>query len=459
MNLRLAVVLSLLGLAFIGSACPAEPVKAAKPKSPSEFLAADLLREQQALIQQFATIKQTLFKLKEHLAEGTAQELEQAKALDVVLKEIEQRRLEKLLSQLSDLLKRRSRDLKRQTLNSLETGGAMALSQRVLTELRGVRKQFVEDNLLLLVKEEKQEIAGQIKQLGQLIMAQKRLRDSTKTKRISLKKEGGHHKQSDVTQRTLQLSVRTEGVDDQSSKLMLQAADLMKYAAAALQDMKYHRALKRQDQALKALAAAKVQLDTVAKRLRTEEIVATLKHLQNLCKLMVERQKEVLVRTVALHKTIQDNKDKKPKPADLQKALRLAEKQKRIDTEAGRVIEILKVDGSAPGFLEVFKQVRSDIREVQNRLVKADTGELTEQILKDVIETLAEMAPVLNKAIIKLRPKSGMIKAAKPVAIDSRLGLHKPVETICKGQQQVLGMLEQHQMYLNNENPFKKKSK
>src|SRR5207247_900442 len=81
-----------------------------------------------------------------------------------------------------------------------------------------------------------------------------------------------------------------------------------------------------------------------------------------------------------------------------QKSLDLSAREEAIVAEADKAIAMIKAEGSAIAFLEVFQQVRQDMVSVQRRLGKTDVGNLTQSIEKDIIDTLKEMLDALKNA-------------------------------------------------------------
>jgi hypothetical protein len=102
--------------------------------------------------------------------------------------------------------------------------------------------------------------------------------------------------------------------------------------------------------------------------------------------------------TVDLDRVIQSHSDKLPERADQQKGNKLEESEQDIIKEASTAIRLIEAEGSAIAFAEVFKQVRSDMVRVAERLRKTDAGALTVRIENDIIDTLKEMIEALKKA-------------------------------------------------------------
>jgi flagellar hook-basal body complex protein FliE len=147
--------------------------------------------------------------------------------------------------------------------------------------------------------------------------------------------------------------------------------------------------------------------------MREEEIERLLADLEKRCRYMLALQIEVRDGTVTLDAEIQKNADpKKPEVAQAARSNAMADKEDLIVREADAALKILEGEGSAVAFAEVFKQVRTDMVNVKNRLAKTDTGKVTVTIENDIIETLTEMIAALQKA--QKEAKAGQPKPGQP---------------------------------------------
>jgi hypothetical protein len=115
------------------------------------------------------------------------------------------------------------------------------------------------------------------------------------------------------------------------------------------------------------------------------------------CQKMLDLQVAVFDGTRALNKVIEGHADKMPRPKDKQTAVKLLEKQKAVIVEATAAIEMLKTQGAAAAFPEVFEELRADMKRVQCRIDLNDVGSTTQAIEQDIIDTLREMIQALNK--------------------------------------------------------------
>ncbi len=205
---------------------------------------------------------------------------------------------------------------------------------------------------------------------------------------------------------------------DPNSKKNDQPQDDTAHARKQIQDAEQHqkkaeekiarddkkKAGDSQDKAIDELEKAKKKLEELLRQTREEELERLLTALENRCRQMLEMQRQVKVGTVEIHKVVLGNKDKKPDRTNDQDSGRLAEKEKAIVIEATKAIEMIEAEGSAVAFAEVFKQVRTDMEEVQKLLEKTQVGIPTQEIEQDIIDTLEEMIKALQKAKQQMQP-------------------------------------------------------
>jgi hypothetical protein len=171
-----------------------------------------------------------------------------------------------------------------------------------------------------------------------------------------------------------------------------------KQAEKAIENDTRKPAQVEQDEAIKKLEEAKKKLEELLRQTREEELDRLLNALENRCRQMLEMQRQVKIATVEIHKQIQTNPDKKPNRTNHQDSGHQAEKEKEIVLEASKAIEMIEAEGSAVAFAEVFKQVRTDMEEVQKLLEKTQVGPTTQGIEQDIIDTLEDMIKALQKA-------------------------------------------------------------
>lgn len=179
-------------------------------------------------------------------------------------------------------------------------------------------------------------------------------------------------------------------------------------------------AIQKQDEVIKNLEDAKKELEKLLRQTREEELERLLAALEARCRKMLEMQIAVLAGTEQTHKAVLLHRDDKvAQRADQQSALKLSDQEKEIIQEANKAIQMLEEEGSAVAFPEVFQQVREDMKHVQRRLEIADVAEVTQQVEKDIIESLKEMIEALKKA--QQQNKGGKSDGQPPPNADQKL--------------------------------------
>jgi hypothetical protein len=167
------------------------------------------------------------------------------------------------------------------------------------------------------------------------------------------------------------------------------------------------QAVKDEDEAIRKLDEARKRLEQLLRQLREEELERLLADLMARCQKMLRMQIHVYEGTLAVHKAIESNADKKANRQNKQDSLKLSDEEKAIVLEASKAIQILEEEGSAVAFPEVFVQVREDMRNVQKRLEIVDTGKITQATEEDIISTLRDMIKALEKSQKQLAQNKG----------------------------------------------------
>ena len=170
-----------------------------------------------------------------------------------------------------------------------------------------------------------------------------------------------------------------------------------------------------QKDAITKLEQAKKDLERLLQQMREEEMERVLAALQARCEKMLLMQQRVLAGTVDIDKAIARNNPKKANRENQIASNKLSDEEKDIVQEANKCIDILKSEGTAVAFPEVFQQIRDDMIHVQRRLELTDVADTTQGIERDIIDTLKEMIEALKDAKKEMDDsKSKPGKAGKP---------------------------------------------
>jgi hypothetical protein len=181
-------------------------------------------------------------------------------------------------------------------------------------------------------------------------------------------------------------------------KKIQEGKQYQKDAEAKIEDDKKKMAAKSQEEAIKALEAAKKKLEELLRQAREEELERLLTALENRCREMLEKQRLVKAATIAIDKSILANKDKKPDRSNMIESGKQAENEKKIVDLAAKAIEMIQAEGTAVAFAEVFEQVQGDMKTVQKLLEETKVDATTQTIEQEIIDQLEEMIKAFQKA-------------------------------------------------------------
>lgn len=190
-----------------------------------------------------------------------------------------------------------------------------------------------------------------------------------------------------------------EQQDDNPVKKQIEEANkYQKQAEIDLDKKKKDDASDSMTKAIKELEAAKKKLEDLLKQMREEEIERLLADLEKRCRYMLAVQIEVRDATVVLDKEIQKNVEKKPTLQQAGRSNKLSDDEDKLVREADGALKLIRTEGSAVAFAEVFEQVRRDMEGVRFRLAKVFVDAETQTTENDIIDTLKEMIAALQKA-------------------------------------------------------------
>lgn len=179
-----------------------------------------------------------------------------------------------------------------------------------------------------------------------------------------------------------------------------QAREEMQRAIEDLKKLDRDKASRHQDEAIKRLLEAKEKFEEILRQLREEEKKLTLTALEARFRKMLALQLLVYNDTITLSKT-----GKKDDPTFEAKSKQLARNEDEIVIEAEKALVLLKSEGSSVAFPDAAEAIRDDMTTIVQRLDKADPGELTQTIERNVIEALEEMIDALQKELEKQKDK------------------------------------------------------
>ncbi|GAB6165978.1 hypothetical protein JCM19992_19780 [Thermostilla marina] len=179
-----------------------------------------------------------------------------------------------------------------------------------------------------------------------------------------------------------------------AGKALEQAQQRMWEAQRALEEARREGAQAKQEEAMRKLEEAKAELERILRQMREEEIGRLLTMLDVRIRRMLAMQREVYDATKTLDQVPLDERTR----SDALEASRLGTRESEIVLEADRTLLVLKDDGTAVAVPEALRQARDDMKEVAERLTRADVGKLTQSIEEDIILGLEELLQAIAEA-------------------------------------------------------------
>jgi len=154
-----------------------------------------------------------------------------------------------------------------------------------------------------------------------------------------------------------------------------------------------------QGNAVRKLDEAIKEVENLINQTRQEERERKLQDLLARAKKMLDLEKEVLTGTETLSRELSKVKDAKGDVSQATRSNKLAEKQLDNLRDCEQALTIIRGEGTAVAFQEVFEQVNKDMDAAQRRLGRVEVDTVTVVIVNDVVETLKEVVKALDKAI------------------------------------------------------------
>ena len=176
----------------------------------------------------------------------------------------------------------------------------------------------------------------------------------------------------------------------------------MREASEQMKQQGKEKAIKEQDDAIAQLEKTTDDLKKELEELRDEEKKGKLTELESRLRSILDLQQALYDKTVAIDLIPTDKRSR----ADQQQAIGLSRQEGEVVLNLDQVLGILLEDGTAVAFPETIEQLARDAESVVKRLAKADTGSLTQNIEKDIIESLNEMIQSLQHELGKKREES-----------------------------------------------------
>ena len=116
---------------------------------------------------------------------------------------------------------------------------------------------------------------------------------------------------------------------------------------------------------------------------------------------MLQMQTKAFKETLSLNIRLKDRAKGQPPRALQDKGVQLAQMEDALAAEADKILEILREEGTTVVIPDVVEDMKADLEAIAARLRKLDAGSYTQQIQKDVMETLRELIEVIKEELEK----------------------------------------------------------
>lgn len=183
---------------------------------------------------------------------------------------------------------------------------------------------------------------------------------------------------------------------------LTKAAQSMKAARQKIREKEKELALREQDNAIQELEKSTEQLKKELEELREEEKTGKLSDLEERLRQILGLEQVIYNDTLTLDKSAGEKRSR----SDEQKGLELSRSQREIIGQLDQVLGILLADGTAVAFPETIEQISRDGEVVAKRLAVCDTGNFTQHVEKDILDSLTEMIQSLQRELGKKREEN-----------------------------------------------------
>lgn len=183
---------------------------------------------------------------------------------------------------------------------------------------------------------------------------------------------------------------------------LTKAEQSMKAARQKIREKEKELALREQDNAIQELEKSTEQLKKELEELREEEKNGKLSDLEARLRQILGLEQVIYNDTLTLDKSAGEKRSR----SDEQKGLELSRNQRDIIGQLDQVLGILLADGTAVAFPETIEQISRDGEVVVKRLAVCDTGNFTQHVEKDILDSLTEMIQSLQRELGKKREEN-----------------------------------------------------
>lgn len=164
-----------------------------------------------------------------------------------------------------------------------------------------------------------------------------------------------------------------------------------------------------QKEALERLEKAREELEEALRQMREEEQLMLLEAIERRLRRMLRDQTKIFKETLSLSIRLRDAK--KPPRAVVDKGAQLGDGEAELAAEAEKILEILREEGTTVVIPDVVEDLKLDLDNLARRLRDLKAGPYTQQVQRDVMETLRDLIEVIQQ---ELNRRQGQGQGGQP---------------------------------------------
>ncbi len=333
--------------------------------------------------------------------QGDLREAEEAlRRLEERKKELDQKRLESDQERIRKDTERLRAEVERLEKGAQGTDGGSGELGRAQGEMQEAEKGLSKgQNEQALPKEEaaKRELEAAMKKLEQFEKELKRLMELPDYGKLAKEQDDTADKTEEMRKKMEEQGARgqPDGAPTPGQGPVEEAKKAMQRASRNLRGGSAKGANPEQKEAVERLEKAQEELEEALRQLREEEQLMLLDAIERRLTRMLQKQTALFKETISLDLRLRDSKQ--PTRADTDKSRQIAEGEGDLATEAEKLLELLREEGTTIVIPDVVDDMRKDLDMLAARLLKLDAGAYVQQVQQDVIATLKELIEVIQE--------------------------------------------------------------
>ncbi len=334
-------------------------------------------------------------------ADADLREAEEAlRRLEERRKEFDRKRLETDQERIRKDTERLRAEVERLEKGAQGTDGGSGELGKAQGEMQEAEKGLSKgQNEQALPKEEaaKRELEAAMKKLEQFEKELKRLMELPDYDKLAKEQDETAEKTEEMRKKMEEQGAggQPDGAPTPGQGPVEEAKKAMQRASRNLRGGSAKGANPEQKEAIERLEKAQEELEEALRQLREEEQLMLLDAIERRLTRMLQKQTALFKETISLDLRLRDSKQ--PTRADTDKSRQVAEGETDLATEAEKLLELLREEGTTIVIPDVVDDMRKDLDMLAARLLKLDAGAYVQQVQQDVIATLKELIEVIQE--------------------------------------------------------------